>query len=87
MVGTYPNALEGYQYRAVIVVAGGAANLPLDAVYAQSDNLDGAPATQLDGDNIYKLTFTPPVTNPATLPVTGTLPPTVNDSVPAASPR
>src|SRR6185436_15201213 len=30
--------------------------------------------------NTYKLTFTPPVTNPATLPVMGSLPPTVNDS-------
>ena len=79
-IGTYPNAPLGYQYRAVIVVAGGSANVPLDAVYAQLNNLDGTSATTLDGNDTYKLTFTPPVTNPATLPVVGTLPPTVNDS-------
>lgn len=79
-VGTYRNTPQGYLYRAVIVVAGGSANVPLDAVYAQINNLDGTPATQLDGNNTYKLTFTPPVTNPATLPVIGSLPPTVNDS-------
>jgi hypothetical protein len=44
---------------------------------AQSNNLDGTPATQLDGNNTYTLTFTPPVTHP--VPVTGALPPTVND--------
>jgi hypothetical protein len=79
-VGNYPNTPQGYQYRAAIVQAGGSANLALDAVYAQINNLDGTPATQLDGNNTYKLTFTPPVTNPATLPVMGSLPPTVNDS-------
>ncbi len=79
-VGTYPNTPQGYQYRAFIVLAGGSANLPLDAVYAQLNNLDGTSATTLDANNTYKLTFTPPVTNPATLPVVGTLPPTVNDS-------
>ena len=36
--------------------------------------------TQLNGNNIYKLTFMPPVTNPPNLPVDGTLPPTVNNS-------
>ena len=80
VVGTYPNTLTGYLYRAVIVLAGGSANLPLDAIYAQINNLDGTPATQLDGNNTYALTFTPPVTNPATLPVVGSLPPTVNDA-------
>jgi hypothetical protein len=35
---------------------------------------------QLDGNNSYTLKFTPPVTNPATLPVMGSLPPIVNDS-------
>ena len=54
--------------------------MALDAVYAQINNLDGKSTTQLDGNNTYKLTFTPPVTNPATLPVMGSLPPTVNDS-------
>jgi hypothetical protein len=80
VIGTYPNGPQGYLYRAVIVLAGGSANVPLDAIYAQINNLDGTPATQLDGNNTYKLTFTPPVTNPATLPVVGSLPPTVNDS-------
>jgi hypothetical protein len=83
-VGNYPNTRQGYQYRASIVLAGGSANLALDAVYAQANNLDGTSA-QLDGNNTYKLTFTPPVINPLTLPVIGTLPPTVND--PQGSPR
>jgi len=78
VVGTYPNTFQGYQYRALIVLAGGSANLPLDAVYAQANNLNGTSATQLNGNNTYKLTFTPPVTNPPSLPVVGTLPPTVN---------
>jgi hypothetical protein len=77
-IGTYPNGPQGYVYRAVIVLAGGSANVPLDAVYAQTNNLDGTSTTQLDGNHTYKLTFTPPVANP-TLPVTGSLPPTVND--------
>jgi hypothetical protein len=81
-VGSYPNTPQGYLYRAGIVLAGGSANLPVDAVYAQANNLDldGSCATQLDGNNTYKLTFTPPVINPSTLPVMGSLPPTVNDS-------
>jgi hypothetical protein len=78
-VGSYPNTPQGYLYRAGIVLAGGSANLALDAVYAQINNLDGTSATQLDGNNTYKLTFTPPVINPATLPAMGSLPPTVND--------
>jgi hypothetical protein len=79
-VGTYPNTPQGYLYRAVIVLAGGSANLGLDAIYAQINNLDGTSATQLDGNDTYSLTFTPPVTNPLTLPVIGSLPPTVNDA-------
>ena len=84
-VGNYPNTPQGYQYRASIVLAGGSANLGLDAIYAQANNLNGKSATQLDGNNSYKLTFTPPVANPATLPVIGSLPPTVND--PLGNPR
>jgi hypothetical protein len=78
-IGTWPNTPLGYLYRALVVLAGGGANVPLDGVYAQINNLDGTSATQLDGNNTYKLTFTPPITNPATLPVVGSLPPTVND--------
>ena len=63
-VGTYPNTGQGYQYRAVIVLAGGSANLGLDAIYAQINNTDGTNATQLLGDHTYKLTFTPPETTP-----------------------
>ena len=63
-VGTYPNTPQGYQYRAVIVLAGGSANLGLDAIYAQINNTDGTNATQLIGDNAYKLTFTPPESTP-----------------------
>jgi hypothetical protein len=79
-IGTYPNTTQGYFYRAAVVVAGGSANVPLDGVYAQINNLNGTSASQLNGNNTYKLTFTPPVTNPTSLPVIGTLPPLVNDS-------
>ena len=68
IIGTYPNTLLGYLYRAAIVLEGGSANVPLDGVYAQINNLDGTPATQLDGNNTYKLTFTPPVTRPDDAP-------------------
>jgi hypothetical protein len=78
-VGTYPNTPQGYQYRALIVQAGGSANLPLDAVYAQLNSLDGTMAHTIDGNNTYKLTFTPPLPN-APVPVIGSLPPTVNDT-------
>ena len=80
IIGTYPNRLQGYLYRAVVVLAGGSANVPLDAIYAQANNLDGTPATQLDGNNTYEMTFTPPASDPLSLPVIGSLPPTVNDS-------
>ncbi len=78
-IGTYPNTPQGYLRRAVFVVFGGA-TIPQDNVYAGLNNLNGTSATTLDGNNTYKLTFTPPVTNPASLPVVGTLPPTANDS-------
>jgi hypothetical protein len=78
-IGNYPNTATGYLNRAFATVAGGGANIPLDAVYAQSNNLDGRPASPLDGNHTYKLTFTPPVSN-APLPVVGSRPPTVNDS-------
>jgi hypothetical protein len=76
-IGNYPNTPQGYLHRAALTIYGGA-NMPQDAVYAQISTLDGTPATALNRNNTYKLTFTPPVTNP-TLPVVGSLPPTVND--------
>ncbi|MGI9117479.1 MAG: DUF1254 domain-containing protein [Gaiellales bacterium] len=79
-IGTYPNSVLGYLYRATVVVAGGSANVPLDAVYAQANNLDGTNATQLVGDNTYKMTFTPPPSGTPTLPLNGTFPPTVNNA-------
>jgi hypothetical protein len=79
-IGTYPNTPQGYVTRAVLTVYGGA-TMPQDNVYAAINNLDGTSATQLNGNNTYKLTFKPPVTNPPPpLPVVGTLPPTENDS-------
>ena len=66
-IGTYPNTPQGYVIRAVFTFDGGSANMPQDDVYAAINNLDGTSATQLDGNNTYKLTFTPPVTNPPTL--------------------
>ncbi len=79
-VGTYPNTPRGYQTRALFTVAGGGGIVPQDNVYAQINNLDGTSATALNGNNTYKLTFKPPVTNPRQLPVVGTVPPTVNNS-------
>ena len=77
-IGNYPNTPTGYLHRAALTVYGGA-NMPQDAVYAQINSLDGTSATQLNRNNTYSLTFKPPVSNPATLPVMGTVPPTVND--------
>jgi hypothetical protein len=77
-IGNYPNTPQGYLHRAALTVYGGA-NMPQDAVYAQINNLDGTSATELNRNNTYQLTFTPPVTNPATLPVVGTVPPTLDD--------
>jgi Protein of unknown function (DUF1214) len=79
-IGTYRNTPQGYLHRALLTVGGGGANIPQDDVYAQINNLNGTSATQLNGNNTYKLTFTPPVANPAALPVVGTVPPTVNDA-------
>ncbi len=79
-VGTYSNTHQGYIYRGIIVLEGGSANMPQDAVYAQVNNLDGTTDTQLNGNNTYRLTFKPPRTDIADLPAVGGLPPTVNDS-------
>jgi hypothetical protein len=76
LIGTYPNNAEGYLYRSVIVLAGGVANIPLDAVYP---TLTGNPSA-LDGNNTYKLTFMPPSSSSPTLPVEGIYPPMVSDT-------
>jgi hypothetical protein len=80
-IGTYPNNLLGYLFRATVVQAGGSANVPLDAVYAQINNTDGTPATQLTGDNTYSVTFSPEWAAGQPLPANGTIPPTVNDAL------
>lgn len=77
MIGTYPNNAVGYLYRASVVLSGGAANVPLDAVYAQLNTTDGT--TPLDGNATYTITFTPPAPAGTPLPVAGTLPPLVAD--------
>ena len=83
-VGTYPNTRQGYIYRAVIVQAGGSANLGADAIYAQANNLDGDSTTQLVGDKTYKLTFRAPETALRDGRSIGGFPPTSND--PAGNP-
>jgi hypothetical protein len=81
-VGTYPNNALGYLFRALIVVAGGTANIGLDAIYptlrVTPDRLVGTPEL-LDGNLTYTLTFMPPTSNPP-LPVEGSYPPMVEDS-------
>lgn len=84
-IGTYPNTFAGYLFRSTVIQAGGSANVPLDAVYAQLNNVDGNPATQLTGDSTYALTFPPAWTEGQPLPANGTLPPTVNNR--AGNPR
>ena len=79
VVGTYPNNELGYLFRSLIAVEGGVANVPLDAVYP---TLTGNPE-QLNGDNTYTLTFTPPTSSnptPVVEPVEGIYPPMVSDS-------
>jgi hypothetical protein len=76
LVGTYPNNALGYLYRSLIVVEGGVANIPLDAIYP---TLVGNPLP-LDGNNTYKLTFMPPTSSNPILPVEGSYPPMVSDS-------
>ncbi len=76
VVGTYSSNTEGYLYRSLIVVEGGVANIPLDAVYPTAT---GNP-TQLDGNQTYKVTFTPPCPPYPTLPAVGIYPPMVSDS-------
>lgn len=77
-IGNYPNSPEGYLYRAIVVIAGGSANVPDDAVYAQLNEYVDADtnAAALDGNDTYKLTFTPPVPGEP-VPAVGILPPLV----------
>lgn len=74
LIGTYPNTKKGYLVRSTIVLNGGSANVPLDAVYPNITSIDGV--NQLDGNEAYAITFTPPVDG-APLPVSGTYPPQV----------
>ena len=77
IIGTYPNNPTGYKIRSAIVLNGGSANVPLDAVYP---NLSGYMGTaKLDGNNTYSITFTPPSSG-QTLPANGIDPPLVNNS-------
>lgn len=83
MIGTYANTRPGYLFRSSVVINGGSANLPPDAVYPVLNTLDGT--TALDGNNTYALTFTPPGTGGTAYPIAGTIPPLVESS--AGSPR
>jgi hypothetical protein len=78
VVGTFPNDATGYLYRSLIVVEGGVANIPLDAIYPTTL---GNP-THYDGNHTYKLTFTPPTSynQPLTSPAVGIYPPIVTNS-------
>jgi hypothetical protein len=71
-VGTYSNSPQGYLNRGAIVLAGGSANLPEDAIYSQTNFLGGS-NTQLSGGNTYTLKFTTPI--PTGSPANGTIPP------------
>jgi hypothetical protein len=77
MIGTYPNSLTGYLVRSTIVLNGGSANIPLDAVYPTMTSNDGT--NPLDGNQNYTITFTEAQAG-AQLPVIGIYPPQVTDS-------
>lgn len=76
MIGSYANNKIGYLVRASVVLLGGSANVPVDAVYPVLNTADGS--TQLDGDTTYSVTFAPPDSSSA-LPAVGILPPMVTD--------
>lgn len=78
MIGTYANNRAGYLVRASVVLLGGSANIPADAVYPVINTADGS--AQLDGDTTYSVTFTPPEST-SSLPSVGTIPPMVTDEV------
>jgi hypothetical protein len=75
LVGTYPNDTIGYILRSVIVLEGGVANLPVDAVYP---TLTGNPDV-LDGNHTYKMTFTLPASYQSPDVANGIYPPMVSD--------
>ena len=77
MIGTYPNSAVGYLTRGIVVLQGGFANVPQDAVYPVINTTDGT--TTLDGNNTYSITFTPPEASypSSALPVEGIFPPMV----------
>jgi hypothetical protein len=76
LIGTYPNSLVGYLVRSTIVLNGGSANIPLDAVYpTMTSNSSGL----LDGNQTYSITFTEAQLG-AQLPVIGIYPPQVTDT-------
>lgn len=77
IIGTYPNNQEGYEFRSTIVLNGGSANVPLDAVYPTMTSYMGTP--QLDGNHTYSITFTPPTSSDQALPAVGIYPPLVDD--------
>lgn len=77
-IGTYPNTPAGYLVRAEVVLGGGSANMPQDAIYAQSNALGSDLSVPLDGNRTYALTFLPASAPGAPLPAVGTLPPLVN---------
>lgn len=76
IIGTYPNTVEGYLIRSTIVLNGGSANIPLDAVYP---NMTANSSGPLDGNKTYSITFTEPQQG-APLPVEGIYPPQVTDA-------
>ena len=77
LIGTYPNSLVGYLVRSTIVLNGGSANIPLDAVYPTMTSNDGT--NLLDGNQTYSITFTAAQLG-AQLPVYGIYPPQVTDT-------
>ena len=76
-IGHYANDPEGFVLRAFIVLQGGSANVPDDAVYTIMNKPEGD--VQLDGNDTYSITFTPPTPDP-TLPARGSFPPMVTDA-------
>jgi hypothetical protein len=76
MIGHYANTAAGYLVRATVVVLGGSANVPADAVYPVLNTADGS--NQLDGNDTYSITFTPPEAA-TSLPAVGVIPPMVTD--------